>query len=46
MIFTGRAGALGLFLGDDTSSIRAEMPNCSFHKNTAHSLGGTIYVAW
>ena len=46
MTFTGRGGALGLFLGDDTSSIQAEMTNCSFHENFAHSLGGALYAAF
>ena len=46
MIFTGRGGALGLFLGDDTSSIRAEVTNCSFHDNFAHSLGGALFAVF
>ena len=46
MVFTGRGGALGFFLGDSTSSIQAEVTNCSFQENSAFMWGGAFYAAF
>ena len=45
-IFTGRGGALGFFFGDNSSSIQAEVTNCSFQENSALSWGGAFYVVF
>ena len=42
-IFTGRGGALGLFLSDDSSIVRAVISNCTFEDNTALTWGGGAY---
>ena len=45
LVFTGRGGALGFFLGDNSSSIQAEVTNCSFQENSALMWGGAFYAA-
>ena len=44
--FTGRGGALGFFLGDSSSSIQAEVTNCSFQNNFARSWGGALFATF
>ena len=46
MVFTGRGGALGFFFGDNSSSIQAEVTNCSFKENSALSWGGAFFAAF
>ena len=46
MIFTGRGGALGFFFGDNTSSIRAEVTNCSFQENVANLWSGALFATF
>lgn len=43
-IFTGRGGALGLFLSDTSSNITALVFNCTFERNFALTWGGGMYV--
>ena len=42
-VFTGRGGALGVFVNDSYNNVSVTITNCSIESNTARSFGGGAY---
>lgn len=42
--FTGRGGALGIYIGDTTTTTEVKVINCLFEKNVASKYGGAVYI--
>ena len=45
-VFTGRGGALGIFLGSDIGTLKAEVSDCVFEENSALLFGGAMYIVF
>ena len=43
-IFSGRAGAIGFFIGAFEHNVTVEVSDCLFDRNFARSFGGTLYL--
>lgn len=43
-IFTGRGGAMGVFINESNHNVTVEIFDCVFKKNYARSFGGSIYI--
>lgn len=43
-VFTGRGGALGIFINDSYNNVSIVINNCSIENNYARSFGGGLYT--